>query len=76
MRSADEELIEPCGDDCDCPSPMWDHLLIPDYDPNEEERYPGDIKPGRYNLAAVVALLRRHKNDPDAIQFIADMLEE
>ncbi len=72
MPSPAMPIVEPCGDYCKCQPPYWDHLLIPDPD----ERYPGDIKPGRYNFAAIVALLRRHKNDPDAVQFIADMLEE
>ena len=40
------------------------------------EQYPGGIIPGAYSLNDVVALLRKHKNDPEAIQFIADMMEE
>lgn len=50
-------------------------LLIPEYDPEDEKPYPGDIKPGKYGLSDLVALLREHKDNPDAIQFIADMLE-
>ena len=50
-------------------------LIIPEYD--EENRfYPGDIQPGYYTRNEVAALLRRHKRDPEVIQFIADMLEE
>lgn len=33
------------------------------------------IKPGYYSRRGIVELLRRHKKNPDAIQFIADMLE-
>lgn len=29
-----------------------------------------------YNINAIVYLLRKYKNNPEAIQFIADMLEE
>ncbi len=34
------------------------------------------IEPGDYDLNGIVELLRDHKNDPDAIQYIADMMEE
>ena len=51
-------------------------LLIPDYGDESDERYPGDMVPGIYSLNEVVELLRKHKENPDAIQFIADMLEE
>jgi hypothetical protein len=37
---------------------------------------PFGIEPGRYTVAELVELLRVHKNDPEAIQFIADMMEE
>jgi len=33
------------------------------------------VKTGFYSIAGVVELLRKHKNEPTAIQFIADMLE-
>jgi len=39
-------------------------VLIPEY--------PGGIKPGKYDT---VTLLRQHKDNPEAIAFIADMLE-
>lgn len=52
-------------------------LLVPDYCPSGKERkYPGGIKPGSYTTNEVVALLRQHKHNPAAIQFLADMLEE
>ena len=37
-----------------------------------------DIIPeyGHFRMNGVVELLRKYKNNPDAIQFIADMLEE
>jgi hypothetical protein len=34
-----------------------------------------DIIPGYYTLQDIVNLLRECKNNPDVIQFIADMLE-
>lgn len=51
-------------------------LVIPDYDPYEPKPYPGGIVPGEYTLSGLVELLRKHKNNPEAIQFIADLLEE
>lgn len=50
-------------------------LLIPDYDEDDPQPYSGDINPGWYSQAEFVELLRRHKDNPDAIQFLADMLE-
>jgi hypothetical protein len=53
-------------------------IVIPDhdYEDNTSHKYPGDINPGYYSLAALVDLLRDNKNNPDVIQFIADMMEE
>ncbi len=51
-------------------------LLVPEPDAEKRTVYPGGIQPGRYTHNAVVELLRKHKNDPEAIQFIADMMEE
>lgn len=48
------------------------HVLIPDYDPENPQPYPGNITPGTHDL---VSLLRQHAENPDAIRFIADMLE-
>jgi len=50
-------------------------LLIPEHD-SDEEVYPGSIEPGYYQGNQIVELLRDNKHDPEAIQFIADMLEE
>lgn len=33
------------------------------------------IKQGYYNHTKLVGLLRKHKNNPEAIQYIADMME-
>ena len=49
-------------------------LLIPDYE-NEEEVYPGDIKPGVYSKYELAQMLRELQENPEAIQFLADMLE-
>jgi hypothetical protein len=49
-------------------------LDIPEYE-SEGESYPGEIRPGSYDINGVVALLRENKGNAEAIQFIADMLE-
>jgi len=41
----------------------------------EELDYHG-VEPGSYTRNELVDLLRKHANDPAAILFIADMLEE
>lgn len=49
-------------------------LLIPE--PEHEQDMPVyGVKPGYYNPEQMLDLLERHKNDADAIRFIADMLE-
>ena len=48
-------------------------LEVPD--PDEGQNNPGDIDPGEYNLQDLVELLRTHKDNPEVIQFIADMME-
>ena len=50
-------------------------LLIPEHEEGSDRRHPGGIEPRLYSHNEVIELLRTHKNDPDAIQFIADMLE-
>ena len=50
-------------------------LIIPDYDPYNPRPYPGDIKPGSYSQAEVKKLLKQHKDNPEALQFLRDMLE-
>jgi hypothetical protein len=51
-------------------------LIIPDYDPYDPKPYPGDIKPGSYSAIKVKKLLNKHKNNPETLQFLRDMLEE
>ena len=51
-------------------------LIIPDYDTYNPQPYPGDIKAGYYTEARVKKLLKKHKNNPEALQFLRDMLEE
>jgi len=51
-------------------------LLIPDYDPDDPKPYPGDIKPGYYSHAKVKNLLKKNKDNPEALQFLRDMMEE
>jgi len=51
-------------------------LIIPDYDPCNPKPYPGDIKPGYYTEAKVKKLLKKHKDNPEALQFLRDMLEK
>jgi len=50
-------------------------IIIPDYDPYNAKPYPGDIKPGYYIKSEVKKLLKKHKNNPEALQFISDMME-
>jgi hypothetical protein len=49
-------------------------LIIPDYG-DDDSRYPGNIQPGHYDQQEIVDLMRLHKHDPEAIQFLADMME-
>jgi hypothetical protein len=49
-------------------------LLIPDFDPINPQTYPGDIKPGYYSEAKVKKLLKQHKDNPDALKFLLDMM--
>ena len=51
-------------------------LIIPDYAPYGPRLYPGDIKPGYYDEKQVKLLLKKNKSNPQAIQFLRDMLEE
>jgi hypothetical protein len=51
-------------------------LIIHDYDPISPKPYAGDIKPGSYSKVQVKKLLKKHQGNPDAIQFLSDMLEE
>lgn len=51
-------------------------LVIPEYDTEDPRPYPGGIKPGEYAVNELVDMLRQNAHNPDAILFIADMLEE
>ena len=51
-------------------------LTIPDYDPDDPQPYPGDIRPNEYSINELVELLRQHAHDPEAILLIFDMLEK
>ena len=50
-------------------------IIIPDYDPYNPKPYPGDIKPGYYSRSEIRKLLKKHKDNPAALQFIRDILE-
>ena len=54
---------------------MKELLIIPDYDPIDPKPYPGDIKPGYYTQKKVKELRAKNKNNPQALQFLKDMLE-
>jgi len=49
-------------------------LLIPEPE-NENESLPYGVKPGYYNPKQMLELIDKHKDDSEAIHFIADMLE-
>ena len=50
-------------------------IIIPDYDPYNAKPYPGDIKPGSYSKSEIKKLIKKYKDNPEALQFIRDMLE-
>jgi len=50
-------------------------IIIPDYDPYNAKPYPGNIKPGNYSRSEIKKLIKKHKDNPDVLQFIRDMLE-
>lgn len=52
------------------------NLLIPDYDSEDPQPYPGNIQPGEYQGIEIVELLRQHADDLEAIRFIGDILEK
>lgn len=58
------------------PTSDREFLLIPDYCPIDPKPYPGDIKPGYYTRDQAAGLLRKLSDNPQAIHFLADMLEE
>ena len=50
-------------------------IIIPEYDPYNPKPYPEDIKPNCYRRSEIRKLLKKHKDNPEALQFIRDMLE-
>jgi len=55
--------------------PVERTLIIPDYDPYNPKPYPGGIKPGCYRRSEIKKLIKKHKHNPEALQFLRDMLE-
>ncbi len=51
-------------------------LIVPECAPGRNKSHPGGVKPGAYARDGLVRLLREHRGDPQAVRFIADMLEE
>jgi hypothetical protein len=51
-------------------------LIIPDYDLCNPQPYPGNIRPGTYSKAKVKKLLTKHRENPEVLQFLRDMMEE
>jgi hypothetical protein len=51
-------------------------LIIPDYDPCNPKPYPGNLKLGYYSQAKVKKLITKFKDNPEALKFLMDMLEE
>ena len=49
-------------------------VVIPEHE-EDGVTHPGDIEPGVYDLNEIVELMRVHKRDPKAIQFLSDMME-
>jgi len=52
-------------------------LIIPEsaQPPGTPEWAKIDIEPGEYNRQELASLLRKHQHNPEAIYFIADMLD-
>jgi hypothetical protein len=55
--------------------PDEETIIIPDYDPYNPKPYPGDIQPGGYSRSEIKKLIKKHKDNPEALQFLRDMLE-
>jgi hypothetical protein len=55
--------------------PDEETIIIPDYDPYNPKPYPGGIKPGCYRRSEIKKLLKKHKDNPEALQFLRDMME-
>ena len=83
MEEVNPELCAKCGykDTPLCSHPdtkyhIGTFLVIPEYDPIHPKKYPGDIKPGEYTMPEVQTLILTNQNNPEALQFIRDMMEE
>jgi hypothetical protein len=50
-------------------------LMLPEH-LGKKSSFPAGFRPGRYGQQEVVEMLRKHKDNPEAVQFIADMMEE
>jgi hypothetical protein len=50
-------------------------LVVPEDDGDDALLYPGEIEPGYYTLGELVQLLRARALNPQAVYFIADLLE-
>ena len=50
-------------------------FVVPDNEEGCNEGYPGGILPGHYTMNQLVEMLRMYKDNPEVIEFIADMLE-
>ena len=55
--------------------PDEETIIIPDYDPYNPKSYPGDIRPCCYRRSEIKKLLKKRKDNPEALQFLRDMLE-
>ena len=42
-------------------------IIIPNHDPYNPKSYPGDIKPGCYSRSEIKKLLKKHRDNPEAI---------
>ena len=51
-------------------------LVIPDHDAGDTSDYPGGIQPGYYTAAQVDEMLEKNRDNPLALQFLWDMLEQ
>jgi hypothetical protein len=56
-------------------APNEETIIIPDYDPYNPKPYPGDIKPGCYSRGEIKKLIKKHRDNPEALQFLRDMME-
>ena len=78
VTRAEHTLMKPCvreGTGEDAGARVL--LVVPERCPAmEASEYPAGIEPGAYTRFEVIDILRRVKGNPEAVQFVADMLEE